>query len=320
MQAPGAQSSSAPRAADVSVVMPTWNRPHYLRDSIDAVLAQDVPIRELLIADDGSSAPTRLLLEEYAARPGVRVLWREHCGTPAAVRNAAIGAAAGRYIAFADSDDLWQPGKLRAQLAALDAQPSCRWCFTSWSSVDGEGRALPAIPVPDYRQITRDNLLELLARLAIPVALPSVLVERALLVEAELFEESLRCYEDYDLWVRLAARAPAAVVAEPLVRVRWHDLRFSRGAPLAQLRSRARYFERAERLVRGATRAGLRRLRALDEARIAGLAARAGESGTRELLRGSFAAGWGSPRWWLLAMQAHWRLWTRRARRVRVAA
>lgn len=258
---------------DVSVVMPTWNRAHYLGASIDAVLAQDVAFRELILADDGSDASTRALLLRHAARPAVRILWRKHCGRPAAVRNAAIRAAAGRYIAFADSDDLWEPGKLRRQFAAWREQPECRWCFTSWSSIDARGGALPAVPRPGYHEL-HGNLVELLARLSISVALPTVVAERSLLHEAGLFEEGLSCYEDYDLWVRLAARARAAIVTEPLVRVRWHDERMSRGATPTQLRSRAEFFARAARHVRGPVRAGL----------------------------------------WLLAARAHSREWVRRAR------
>src|SRR3982750_3251533 len=113
----------------------------------------------------------------------------------------------------ADSDDVWNANKLRQQVAALRARPECRWSFTSWSSIDAAGRPMPAIPVPDYARISGQAsgpLLDRLAKLSISVALPSVLVERALLVEAGLFEESLTSYEDYDLWVRLAALAGAA--------------------------------------------------------------------------------------------------------------
>lgn len=313
---------NAPENLDVSVVMPTWNRPRYLAASIDAVLAQDRPFREFLIADDGSDAATRALIEDYAARPGVRVLWREHGGKPGAVRNAAIREATGRYVAFADSDDLWSPDKLRRQIEALRARPECRWSFTSWSSIDAEGRGSPQVPVPGYQHFGAlpEALPELLARLTISVALPSVLAERALLVEAGLFEETLGCYEDYDLWVRLAALSTAAIVPAPLVQVRWHEDRISRGSTLAHLRSRARYFERAGRFVPDASRAELRRLQALDAARVASLAAQAGERDALEPLRGSFPDGWSSPRWWLLAAQAHSRRWAQRARRARVGA
>jgi glycosyltransferase involved in cell wall biosynthesis len=302
---------------DVSVIMPTWNRTQFLRASIEAVLTQTVPIRELIIADDGSEAPAREMLEQYASRPGIRVLWRSHCGRPAAVRNAALREAAGRYIAFADSDDVWHAEKLARQLETLQSRPGCRWSFGAWSSIDADGRAL-AIPVPDYRRRT-GSLVDRVARLSISIALPSVLAERSLLFEAGLFEETLDCYEDYDLWLRLAALAEAAIVFEPLVQVRWHDRRFSRVEPVVSLRNRIQYFERAERQVREpAVRAELQRKRALDSARLANLVARSGDVGdVSSLLRESLANGWTNPRWWLIAAQAHSRLWSVRSRSLR---
>ena len=135
-----------------------------------------------------------------------------------------------------------------------------------------------------------------------------------------LFEETLDCYEDYDLWLRLAALAEAAIVREPLVKVRWHDRRYSRTEPLVDLRSRIQLFlERALRQVRDpAVRAELQRIRALDSARLANLVARSGDAGNVSyLLRGSLANGWTSPRWWLIAAQAHSRLWTVRTRLLR---
>jgi GT2 family glycosyltransferase len=302
---------------DVSVIMPTWNRTQYLRESIEAVLAQTLPVRELIIADDGSETPAREMLEQYAAVPGIRVLWRSHCGKPAAVRNAALRAASGRYIAFADSDDVWHADKLARQFDTLQSRPGCRWSFGAWSSIDADGQAL-AIPVPNYRG-RGGSLVDSVAKLSISIALPSVLAERSLLFEAGLFEETLDCYEDYDLWLRLAALAEAAIVCEPLVKVRWHDRRYSRTEPLVGLRSRIHYFERALRRVRDpAVRAELQRIRALDSARLANRVARSGDAGNvSHLLRGSLANGWTSPRWWLIAAQAHSRLWSVRTRLLR---
>jgi glycosyltransferase involved in cell wall biosynthesis len=252
---------------DVSVVMPTWNRVRFLRASIDAVLAQTAPIRELIIADDGSEAPARALLEEYAARPGIRVLWRERCGIPAAVRNAAIRDASGRYVAFADSDDVWDTDKLARQAAALRARPDCRWSFTSWSCIDVEDQPIPALP--DIQQPRTGPLVDEVARFKTTVALPSVLAERTLLLEAGLFVENLRAYEDYDLWVRLAALSDAARIREPLVKVRRHDEHYLRDEPCVALEARDFYLARAARLVRTpAARAELRRMRASNSARL----------------------------------------------------
>jgi cellulose synthase/poly-beta-1,6-N-acetylglucosamine synthase-like glycosyltransferase len=86
----------------VSVIMASWNRPQFLASAIDSVLAQTYQDFELIVADDGSAGPTHELLEVYARSPRVRVLWLTHCGVPAMVRNAALRAARGEYLAFVD--------------------------------------------------------------------------------------------------------------------------------------------------------------------------------------------------------------------------
>ena len=71
----------------------------------------------MIIADDGSSEETRVYLRSITV-PRVRTIWLEHCGNPSRVRNAAIEAASGRYLAFLDSDDIWAPSKLEKQIGA----------------------------------------------------------------------------------------------------------------------------------------------------------------------------------------------------------
>ena len=295
---------------DVSVVLPTWNRVEYLRATIDSVLGQSVGIRELIIADDGSDPAARMVLKEYAALARVRVLWREHCGNPGTVRNAAIHAASGKYIAFADSDDVWHAEKLARQFAALAGRPECRWSFTSWSCIDARGLAVASPDIPTRRAPARP-LIESLAIFAVRVPLPSVLAERTLLLEAGLFDESFGCYADYDLWVRLAAISDAAALSDPLVAVRLHDRHFSRGAASSTTSGRHRFAGHALRHVRTPRiRSQLQRMRALDSARLAGLAALAGDRREMTLrLRSSVEAGWILPRWWFIAVRAYSRLW-----------
>jgi glycosyltransferase involved in cell wall biosynthesis len=305
---------------EVSVVLPTWNRVQFLRATIESVLTQTVAIRELIVADDGSDAPTRAVLEQYAAVPGVRVLWRDHGGNPGAGRNAAIRAASGRYIAFADSDDVWHARKLERQLAALQARPASRWSYTSWTCIDAQDRPI-ALPGSAHPRARTASLVESLATFAAQVPLPSVLAERALLLEAGLFDESFGCYADYDLWIRLAARSDAVAIPEPLVYVRLHDKHFSRGRVHAATSGRDRYLEHAIRLIRDpSVRARVQRMRALDSARLAGMAAIAGDaSETARRLRASLVHGWTMPRWWFIAARAQVHRWTRRGKRIRAS-
>ena len=103
----------------VSIVLPTFGRLHYLRATIQSIYRQTWPDWELLIADDGSDSQTREYLHSLTNESRVRVIWLEHTGVPAVVRNAGVRAARGEYVAFLDSDDLWTPQKLALQIQTL---------------------------------------------------------------------------------------------------------------------------------------------------------------------------------------------------------
>src|SRR5262245_25447599 len=125
----------------VSVILPTFNRPKYLRAAIESVFNQTFADWELIVADDGSGEETRSYLLGLA-QTRVRTLWLPHTGNPSRVRNAAIKVAGGRYLAFLDSDDVWAPAKLTRQMAALEAHPDRLWSYTGCDRIDEDGRPL----------------------------------------------------------------------------------------------------------------------------------------------------------------------------------
>jgi len=284
----------------VSVVMATCDRAHFLGPAIDSVLKQSAGDLELLIADDGSGEPTRRVLQAWESDPRVRVLWLPHRGNPGAVRNAALQAARGRYVAFQDSDDVWLPDKLEDQLAALAASPGTRWCYTACQHIDSRGAHVEPANISGW-SAHHGNIRDAVACLRAHTALPTVLVERRLLEDAGGFDEHLRLFEDHDLWLRLACLAEVAVVPRPLVKVRRHDEHYSGRDELAAAECRATFLERAWRApVSPAARAELRRIRALHGGRVARLRARAGDlRAARDSLRESLRGGWRYARWWI---------------------
>src|SRR5579872_455926 len=97
--------------ARVSVIVPTFNRLRFLKPAIESVYAQTYADWDMTIADDGSDDETRVYLSSLRGLR-TRVLQLDHTGNPSYVRNVAIGAATGHYLAFLDSDDVWAPTKL----------------------------------------------------------------------------------------------------------------------------------------------------------------------------------------------------------------
>jgi glycosyltransferase involved in cell wall biosynthesis len=203
----------------VSIIVPTFNRLKYLRAAIDSVFEQTFQDWELIIADDGSDGETLDYLRELEHRPRVKLIRLAHSGNPPAVRNAALRAAKGEYIAFLDSDDVWMGAKLEAQLASLRGKPARRWSYTGVSMVDGSLNSL-ARPIPF--SAAAGWVAGQLLNIETTIAQSSVLVRRELIEETGAYDESLPICGDYELWVRFALRAEVDCIDRPLVSVRRH--------------------------------------------------------------------------------------------------
>jgi glycosyltransferase involved in cell wall biosynthesis len=208
----------------VSIILPTFNRLRFLGPALASVYAQTWKDWELVIADDGSDEETRAYLR--AAAPGARVLWLPHSGNPSLVRNAAIAAAQGQYLAFLDSDDLWPPHKLAQQIGAMRTLPCRRWSYTLCDHIDSAGRPhvrkrRPADEFPEGR------VFEPLLAGEFSIAMPTVIAERELAIEAGGFDEQQRFGEFHDFCVRLALRSEVRVLREPLCSIRVHTEHYS---------------------------------------------------------------------------------------------
>jgi len=196
----------------VSVVMPAYNVAWCVGRAIDSALAQDFREREVVVVDDGSTDDTAQVLAAYG--DAIRVLRQENRGMSAA-RNAGIRAARGSYVAFLDSDDWWLPGKLSRQVELMQSRPEIGFCSTAAKVEDPEGRLLNLWPC---RRASTDILEMLFAEnAAIAGGCSAVVVRKSLLDRTGLFDESLKGFEDPDLWMRLAAVSGYACVDEVLV-------------------------------------------------------------------------------------------------------
>jgi glycosyltransferase involved in cell wall biosynthesis len=283
----------------ISVVLPTCERPQFLAATLASVAAQTFGDFELIIADDGSGEETRALLRRLA--PGAHLIFLGHRGNPGAARNAALREARGRYVAFIDSDDLWKPDKTARQLAELGRATDCRWCYTAFERIDAQGRPLAADVTRPFTP-HRGAILRALIDGGASLRTPSVLAERGLLVQAGGFDESLRSCEDYDLWMRLAALSPVALVDAPMVSVRLNDSSHSN-------RSSQLFLDREASLRKlaaapdAALRMAVRRARARNSLQAAArLREQSGRAAALRHLGGAMSFAWREPRWWPRAM------------------
>jgi len=106
----------------LSVVIPTWNRAHQVCDAVNSALAQRAGDVEVIVVDDASTDATVETLEaSFGSR--IKLLRLEHRRGPGGARNAGVRLACGEFVGFLDSDDVWLPGKLDAELAVLAQFP-----------------------------------------------------------------------------------------------------------------------------------------------------------------------------------------------------
>lgn len=221
---PAAQPETAPL---VSVVIPAHNSRDFIAETLDSVLAQDYPAIEVIVVDDGSSDDTCEITARYA--PRVSLLRQSHQGA-AAARNRGIAASSGAYVAFIDADDVWWPRKLSTQVAALrgSGHGLAYGRFIRWRA-DTDGRYPPAAELfagavgaerSEGPFITGFPYVELLQRCIVWTS--TVLVERAALERAGLFDPSLQKGQDYDLWLRLSQQVSMLAQETPMALYRIH--------------------------------------------------------------------------------------------------
>ena len=201
---------------DVSVVIPTRDRPELLALTLRTVLWQERVGAEVLVVDDGTRPDTQALVSGLGDS---RVRWLRNPGPPgvSGARNGGIAVATSPWIAFLDDDDLWAPGKLAAQLAAA-TEEGAGWVYAGDVTVDGELRVRAGAAPPPPEQV----VAELRRYNAVPAGASNVVVRRDVLDAVGRFEAGLRTSEDWDLWLRLARTGLPACVRRPLVALRSH--------------------------------------------------------------------------------------------------
>lgn len=202
----------------VSAIIPTYNRREFVANAVASVLSQSYPDFELIVIDDGSDDGTAEHLAERFSDPRLRVVVQENLGVSAA-RNAGAARSNGKWLAFLDSDDAWEPEKLSRQLAALAENPGVSACYTdeTWFR-----RGKWANQCKHHAKYSGDIFAHCLALCIISPS--SVMIERELYASLGGFDESLPACEDYDLWLRLSAAHKVLFLDERLiVKVNGHE-------------------------------------------------------------------------------------------------
>ncbi len=194
----------------VSVVIPTFNQPELVPETVKAVLAQSRPPDECIVVDDGSDRETVEALEPLLDSIKYK---RKENGGPASAKNVGIAAATGDLIAFCDHDDLWLPRKLERHLARHESDPQVGVTYSRVTRVLPDGRVRRVDP----RRGPEGMVFTALLRKSFIPTCSAVVVRRDVLDAVGPFDESFRLSDDYDLWFRLARKSRFGFIEESLV-------------------------------------------------------------------------------------------------------
>jgi len=219
----------------ISVVIGTFNCEPFVEECVRTVVNQTEKDIEIIVVDDGSTDRTFSILRKMQSQDGrIFVHSQPHSGFPGCTRNHGIARARGRYIAFLDGDDLYDPHKIERVLSAFEACPEADVVihdlmhFDCWPPQAGgasyltKGRFLEL--ASDFLKKTaagiylcERDLYKFMSLRFVPFCTDSIVVRKdVLLAEPTWFREDLRIGEDGELWLRLAKQGRFAFINEPL--------------------------------------------------------------------------------------------------------
>jgi glycosyltransferase involved in cell wall biosynthesis len=208
----------------VSIILPTYNRAAYLRDSIGSVLRQPDVDLELFVIDDGSTDNTGSVVSSFAD-DRIKYYKRPHTGRLSAMKNFAIDKAKGEFLAFMDSDDLWTPGKLKKQLQLLKENPGLGFSLTDITVFRGDA-IIKEFTYHTRGAIQQADIFPWITQNGFLVYNPTLLLRKTCLEHTGYFNEDLRsgCLM---FNMRLAYHYRCGVFFEPMLLRRLHDSNIS---------------------------------------------------------------------------------------------
>ena len=202
--------------------MPSYNTGHFIKQTVCSVLAQSYTNWELIIVDDCSTDNTDQIIEQYLADERIRYIKNEKNSGAAVSRNRALREAKGKWIAFLDSDDLWEPKKLEKQLAFMKEN---RYAFSYTDyMIKLNGRWLPYI-YTGPRVITRRKMYNYCYFSTI-----TVMYDRDVIGLIQI--ENLRKNNDYAMWLQAIEKSKCYRLPECLSYYIKHEGSVSSGRKL----------------------------------------------------------------------------------------
>ncbi|PHN07566.1 glycosyltransferase family 2 protein [Flavilitoribacter nigricans] len=197
----------------LTVYITNYNYGKYIRKAIESVFQQSFQDVELLIIDDGSTDNSKEIIEQYADRPNVRVIYQQNKGLNI-TNNIALQLANGRYIMRLDADDYLVADALEKMVNILEADPEIGLVFPDYYLVDKDEHVLAEVKRHDFHKDV--SLLDQPAHGA------CTMIRTDFLRAIGGYDEAYSCQDGYELWIKFIAKYRVANIGEPLFFYRQH--------------------------------------------------------------------------------------------------
>jgi len=203
----------------VSVIVPTFNRRHLLKETMESILNQTFKDFELIIVDNYSTDNTEKLIRSYNDKR-IRYFKNQNKGIVAVNRNFGIKKAKGELIAFCDDDDLWMPYKLEKQVAEFEKDDQVALVCTNGIAFNETGET--GLTIKSHLRESDFTFKSLI--FSNHICNSSVIVRKSVINDVGMLDEDSKIFgaEDYYLWVQLAKKYSIKYINLPLIKYRTH--------------------------------------------------------------------------------------------------
>lgn len=176
----------------VSIVVPSFNHAHFIRETLDSILSQNYPEIEVLVFDGGSRDGTVEILESYGDE--IRYVSRKDHGQSDAI-NQGLRAASGDILAYLNSDDIYYPGAIARVVRHFTENPETLCLYGNALHLHADG-----LPMERYycEPWSYDRLLDVCF-----ICQPAAFWRREVIERFGVFDESLNWAMDYEYWLRI---------------------------------------------------------------------------------------------------------------------
>lgn len=184
---------------EISIIIPAYNQAKYIDKTIESVIRQTFGDWECIIVNDGSTDDTEHVVQAYlSCDHRIKCVRQENQG-PSGSRNTGLRIAQGKYIAFLDADDMWEPHMLEIMHQLLEKNSDIDIAFGAWDFIDETGKASSRKICPITCNVYEECLI---FRNIFPIH--TLLLRKTVFSSCGFFDTQLISMEDWDMWLRAA--------------------------------------------------------------------------------------------------------------------